>query len=464
MINDCEQIELKEVPKPVFEYIPTQAALSDETMAERLNKVAASMKRRQLDILLVYADLEHGSNFEYLTGFLPRFEEAVLVLHQDKTAYLLLGNENAKMASYARLTAKPIHVPFFSLPNQPMEDDRNLTDYLREAGVRQGKKIGIAGWKNFTSKVMDNRCLYDLPYYIVDAVLDLVGKEFVINACDIFINPNEGARCTNNANEIAHYAYGAALAGEAVFDAINAIRLGIRECEIGGHLGKYGQRHSVVSIAATGDRFSKANLYPSEKRVQLGDKMSVTVGFKGGLTSRAGYAVETEEQLPESAKTYIERLAKPYYAAVAAWIENIHIGMTGGELYYLAETVLPKADYHWSLNPGHLTADEEWMCSPIYPDSADILKSGMLLQIDIIPSVPGLGGACCESGVALADEVLRAELECEYPKLYCVFQKRRKYLRDILGVAVPEWVLPMSDTVAYYRPFFLNHNAAFVKK
>ena len=44
--------------------------------------------------MLIYGDLEHGSNFEYLTGFLPRFEEALLAVHQNGTAYLLLCNEN----------------------------------------------------------------------------------------------------------------------------------------------------------------------------------------------------------------------------------------------------------------------------------------------------------------------------------------------------------------------------------
>ena len=94
MINYRDCIELREVPKPDFGYYPEQVVLTDETMEERLNKVIASMKTKGLDLLLVYADLEHGSNFEYLTGFLPRFEEAVLVLHQDKTAYLLLLSSN----------------------------------------------------------------------------------------------------------------------------------------------------------------------------------------------------------------------------------------------------------------------------------------------------------------------------------------------------------------------------------
>ncbi len=44
------------------------------------------------------------------------------------------------------------------------------------------------------------------------------------------------------------------------------------------------------------------------------------------------------------------------------------------------------------------TADEEWMSSSIKEKSVDKLKSGMLLQIDIIPSVPAYAGVSCEVG------------------------------------------------------------------
>ncbi|MCB6314262.1 Xaa-Pro aminopeptidase, partial [Gordonibacter pamelaeae] len=71
--------------------------------------------------------------------------------------------------------------------------------------------------------------------------------------------------------------------------------------------------------------------------------------------------------------------------AVKVWLETIKIGINGNDLYEAIEAVLPKKAYGWTLNPGHLCADEEWMSSPVYPASKEVLKSGMLLQIDIIP-------------------------------------------------------------------------------
>ena len=89
--------------------------------------------------------------------------------------------------------------------------------------------------------------------------------------------------------------------------------------------------------------------------------------------------------------------------------------MEGKEVYALVDDILPKDIFCWKLNPGHLTADEEWLSSPIYEGSRLKLKSGMLLQIDIIPSVEGYPGCCCENGVVLADTVLKEEIKKQYP-------------------------------------------------
>ena len=56
------------------------------------------MAKEQYDALIIYADKEHGSNFEYFTGFIPRFEEGLLIIDKNDKATLVLGNENLKMS------------------------------------------------------------------------------------------------------------------------------------------------------------------------------------------------------------------------------------------------------------------------------------------------------------------------------------------------------------------------------
>ena len=85
-------VNYKKVNKPALDCTMKPVLLSDETMEERYDKVISKMNENSLDALVIYADLEHGNNFEYLTGFLPRFEEAILVVHSNRKNYMLMGN------------------------------------------------------------------------------------------------------------------------------------------------------------------------------------------------------------------------------------------------------------------------------------------------------------------------------------------------------------------------------------
>lgn len=454
-----KNIILKKIPAPLRDHAEP-VMLSDETMKERHEKVLSRMREANLDQLIIYDDVEHCGNFMYLTGFFTRFEEALLVLNADGSAVMMLGNENLNKCEKARIKADKVHVSLFSLPNQPNRTDRTFRELLGDAGVTAGKKVGLVGWKLFTSRIEETATMFDVPGYIVDALREAIGETGkLVNAAALLIG-EDGARCTNNANEIAHYEYGAALASDAMLDAMDLVAPGVSELELGDALVRNGQHTCVVTIASAGPRFVKANMFPTANRVKTGDPISLTVGYAGGLSSRAGYAVHDESEMPEGAKDYLNAVAIPYFRGYTAWLEKIRIGMPGGELYHIVDEALPRSEYHWGLCPGHLAAEEEWLCSPIYEGSAEPLKSGMILQIDIIPSVPGYAGVSAESTVVLADEALRADLAAQYPELYARMQQRAAYLRDVLNIALPEEVLPMCSTVAYLRPWLLNRESA----
>ena len=455
-------IILKEVEMPTLSENVVPVDLTKETMDERKDKLLNVMQKRDLDTVIIYADREHGSNFEYFTGFIPRFEEALLVVHKDGRAFLLLGNENTKMVNYSRIKAELIHVPFFSLPNQPMENDETLENIFKQADIKEGSQVAVIGWKNFTSTFEENKYLYDVPYFIIDTLKKLIkNDQNLVNGCDLLISPKDGIRTINNANEIAHYEYGETLAGIGVLNTINHIAIGKTELELANHLLIDGQPNSITTVCATGDRFTNATLYPRDKQVKMGDKFSTSVGYKGGLSSRAAYVANNQEDMPILEKDYEEVLAKPYYKAIATWLETIKVGLDASEMYDTIETVLPKDVYHWELNPGHFVADEEWMSSPFYPNSTASVKSGQLFQIDIIPKIAGYGGVGCEDGVAIANETLREELKKNYPDTWSRISKRQTYIKDVLNINISEDVLPLNDVVAYYRPYLLNHSLAF---
>lgn len=454
-------VKLKTVKAPEKDCSGKPVFLTDATIEERKEKVLSGMRKKGIEQLVVYCDVEHGSNFEYLVGYFVRFEEALLVIKADGQMNLVLGNENLNKAGKARIQAGCIHVPIFSLPNQPCEVEKPLREQLAAAGIEADKKTGVAGWKLFTSPYEDLSNLYDLPAFILDAIRDVAGEANLVPAGDIFIG-EDGARTVNNANEIAHYEFAAALASDCMLDALDAVEEGVSEMEMGDKLERYGQRISVVTIAASGPRFVLGNMFPTDNKVKVGDPISLTVGYRGGLSSRAAYAVHDESELPSGVQDYLEKIAAPYFNAYAQWLSAIHVGMMGGELYALMEKVLPREKFHWGLCPGHLTAEEEWLCSPIYKDSKEELKSGMMLQIDIIPSVSGYSGVSAESTVALADAGLRHQIREKYPQMWERMRTRRAYIEQVLGIPLTEDLLPMCSTVAYMRPYMFAKEKALV--
>lgn len=455
-------ITLSTVKEPKKDCTGTPIFLTDETIVERKQKILDRMHEQGLDKLVVYGDVEHGSNFEYLVGFFTRFEESLLIIDKSGEMNIVLGNENLGKASKSRIEiTNTIHVSLFSLPNQPNRKDKNFKELLTSVGLAKGQRVGLVGWKNFTSPLEDNKHTYDVPYYIVKTIIDILEDESLLsNECSIFIGEN-GARCTNNPNEIAHYEYSAALASDCVLDAMNILELGTNELELGDKLVRNGQHTSIVTIASSGPRFIKANMFPRDNTVKLGDPISLTVGYRGGSSSRCGIAVENETELPKGQEDYLEKVAIPYFNAYVAWLENIKCGMEGHEIFDLIEQELPRKQYGWSLCPGHLTGEEEWMSSPIYENSKELLQSGMLLQIDIIPSVSGYTGSSAESTILLADEALRNKIKQEYPDMYNRMIERRNYMITELGINLTDDVMPMCSTVAYLRPFLLAHDKAF---
>lgn len=296
----------------------------------------------------------------------------------------------------------------------------------------------------------------------MEGIRRIVGNdELITNETGLFVG-EDGVRTVNNANEVAHYEYGAVLASNSILEAMDLIDIDVSELELGDVLQRHGQHTTITTIASSGERFVKGNMFPADRKVKSGDPVSLTVGYMGGSSSRAAYAVKEASELPDGAQNYLDELAKPYFNAYVTWMEKIYVGMKGYEMYQTIEDVLPKADYHWSLCPGHLIAEEEWLCSPIYENSQEILRSGMMFQIDMIPSRPNMAGVSAESTVLLADEKLKNEIQIQYPDLWERMQKRIAYLKNELHIDLSDDLLPMCSTVAYLHPYLLNKDHAFV--
>ena len=89
---------LDQIKLPEFGMPDVEPAISQEIYYSRINKALKCIENRNIDFLVVYADREHMANMSFLTGFDPRFEEAILILRKGQKPALLTGNEGWSFA------------------------------------------------------------------------------------------------------------------------------------------------------------------------------------------------------------------------------------------------------------------------------------------------------------------------------------------------------------------------------
>jgi hypothetical protein len=210
-------------------------------------------------------------------------------------------------------------------------------------------------------------------------------------------------------------------------------------------------------MLTAGPRATYGLLSPSDRRIERGDRFTTAFGIWGALTCRAGFVVEDASGLPDGIGDYAERLVGPYFSAIAEWYAALHIGQTGGALQAIIDRHLGDPFFGIFLNPGHQLHLDEWVNSPVWPGSTVELRSGMAMQVDIIPATgTPYFTTNIEDGIALADANLRAAFAAGYPEAWRRIEARRAFMADALGIELHPDVLPLSNIPAFLPPFLLR--------
>jgi Xaa-Pro aminopeptidase len=418
------------------------------------------MERRGLSHLIVYGDREHFANLAYLTGFDPRFEEAVLIISGGSLPLLVVGNE-----CEGYLPVSPLFVAGqirteryqpFSLLNQPRDSSRLLNEILGDEGITEGSVVGCVGWKYLSDlEHPDSAHAIDLPSYLVDSLRDLAGRDNVLNVTDMLMSPDHGLRAECSPREIAYFEYTSALASEGMKRMVFGLRDGMSDHELAGLARYTGEPLGCHMTIVTKDTLDRALSSPVGATIRRGDPLIANVCYWGSNTCRAGWVASSARDLPLVARDYVERFAGLYFEAMSAWYGRLRIGALGGDLSRLIAERLPYERFGIYLNAGHLIHLDEWLSSPIYPDSQVPIRSGMVLQTDVIPCSSVYVTARMEDGVVIADDHLSRQLADEFPDCHARCLKRRRFVEDVLGIELPTEVLPLSNIPAIVPPLLL---------
>ncbi len=425
--------------------------------AARLERLRERAEARSYDRIVLYADREHSANLAWLTGFDPRFEEAILVLGPTGEPAILVGNECHGIAGAAPLAMRPVLFQDLSLPNQPRDRSRPLAAILGDEGIRAGSRVGVVGWKTYA-----DRAMIDAPAFLIDELRRITGPGGAVdNAGDLLIDAADGLRVVNEVEQLAYLEWAACQTSDGVRRLLAGLRPGMTEQEAVRLLRWNGTPLSCHLMLTAGPRASLGLLSPGDRPIERRDRFTTAFGIWGALNCRAGFVVEDASELPAGIRDYVDRLVGPYFEAVAAWYAALHVGQTGGTLQAIVDHHLGDPFFGVSLNPGHQIGLDEWVASPVGPGSKIELRSGMALQVDIIPATgTDYFTTNIEDGVALADGSLRAALATAYPEAWRRIQARRRFMAEALGIDLHPDVLPFSNLAAFLPPFLLRPDRA----
>jgi hypothetical protein len=457
-VNTSLEARLVDVGIPSFGTPTVRPVLPAARYPERIAALRTRMRDRGYARVIVFADREHSASMSFLTGFDPRFEEAVVVLGQDEDdPAILVGNECWGMAGAAPLAMRRHLVQDLSLPGQPRDRSRPLSEILADEGVRSGSRVGVVGWKTYAE-----RSTIETPSFLVDLLRTLVGPDGLVeNATDLLIDPANGLRVINDVDQLAVFEWASTRTSGGVRRVLEGIRPGMTEGDAVRLLEWDGTPLSCHLMLTAGPRASLGLLSPGDRPIERGDRFTVAFGIWGALTCRAGFVVESAEQLDPAVRDYVDRLVGPYFAAVAEWYGALRVGVEAGVLHEIVARRLGDPFFGIFLNPGHQIHLDEWVNSPITPGSQIRLASGMAFQVDIIPATgTDYFTTNIEDGIALADEDLRTSFTAAYPEAWARIQKRRAFMAEALGLELHPDVLPFSDLPAYLPPFLLRPDRA----
>ena len=448
---------LEAVTLPDFGLPTAMPELPIALYAERIARLRERAEVAGYHRMVIYGDREHSANLAYLTGFDPRFEEAVLIVGPDGDPVVLVGNECWGMAGAAPLPMRRHRFQDFSLPLQPRDRSKPLAEILREEGIGRGSRVGLCGWKAYADPWMS-----DVPAYLVDELRATVGGSgSVENATDLFIDPTDGMRVVNEVEQLAAFEWASCHTSQGVRTLLRGLRPGMSEREAVALLGWNGWPLSCHLMLTAGPRATFGLLSPGDRSIERGDPFTTAFGIWGALTCRAGFVVEDADELPNAIRDYLDRLVGPYFAAIGAWYAALRIGQTGGALQAIIDQHLGDPFFGIFINPGHQIHLDEWVSSPIYRGSTVELRSGMALQADVIPATgTEYFTTNIEDGIVLADDALRGELVRRYPDLWSRVERRRAFMSASLGIDLHPDVLPLSNIPAVLSPFLLRPDRA----
>lgn len=403
--------------------------------------------------LLIYADKEHFSNLEYLTGYDPRYEECMMLLKRGSLPWMILGNEGMGQAQCLMISHEKVLFQSLSPMGQPRGKSKNLVEILSDFGISPDSQVGILGWKSFTSKEFrDWKHTFEVPAYIIKSVEALTCS--FENANWLMMDNDRGLRIVQDTKTLILSEIASTKASRKTWNFVKGLKEGMTEIEASQLFNIDGEPCPTYPNICF---YGKGILSPDYHRtLALGQPIGYGMGYRYAQIHRVSFYIRNFDDLAPEYREPVKKLLNTYFEAAAVWFESLGIGVAGKDIWLKVKKVIGSyEDFGIALNPGHLIHTEEWINSPFSEESTTILKSGMLIQCDFTarPSYCMGLGVHMEDGIILADEKTQEEIRLLAPDSFARMKERQRFMREVLGIQIKDEVLPTSDLCGMLHPF-----------
>jgi hypothetical protein len=460
-MEDRNTMKIEKVQLPEFTETDDFPEISKDEINERFINVLKRMEERGLSHLIIYGDKEHFGNLAYITGgYDSRFEESLLIIPKNNQPVLILGNEGMSYSDISLLNHKKELFQTFSLQGMTRDKKKYLSDIFMKYGINTKSKIGIIGIKYYEEgEFEDPSHTFDIPHYVIEEIVKLAPHENLVNATDLFSQPENGLRCAITYHDLARFEFMNNYISNQMKTLLTKLDVGISEVELISNFKYKGipfVYHPVVNFGT--DRVLLGLAHPTfNRQLKIGDTISIAIGVSGANVARTGIAASSKEDFFRARKRIIDEYYYPYFKALKLWYESLSVGTSANAIYSDILKLIGSKKFSMDLNPGHQIHLEEWINSPFRKEYNYLLKSGMVLQCDII-SFPGepYGGVHVEDTVALADSNFRDLLKKCYKETWKRIEQRKEMMKNLLGIKVGDDVLPLSNIQAVLHPFLLD--------
>jgi hypothetical protein len=453
---------IREITLPPFPSEPVHESIVRIAPADTYKKriadaLEAAHTRYQTTHLLVYGDREHFSNIHYFTGYDPRFEESLLILSPGQEPLVLLGNEGWSYAEIIPFPVTKILYQSLSLAGQPRgaANKTALAEAFKQGGIGKNSTVGIIGIKYYVAEeAEDYRHTLDIPHYMVKALEDYVPSPAILNVTDIMIHPAYGIRTQIDIDEMAVMELAGTKSSRSVYNVMSHLEPGITEIEASAYFCLDGDplvSHPVLNFTLEGAR--RGLVSPGNHTLRYGAVFNIGLGYRSSMVARTALYAKSYGDIPAEWADILEKVYIPYYRVIAAWYENLNIGVSGKSILQKIRAEIDDYDsLGIGLNPGHLIHTDEWTSSIFTGEAEYPIKNGMAIQCDIIACPAKYPGIHIEDGIIIADAKTRGLFMAKYPEAWKRIEARRNLMKDSLNIRIADEVLPLSDLPACLSP------------